>query len=491
MRDLNLRLYRDTRDVYGKSESSPAESPYQMTRAEADKFPDLRTHGGRLVLRASNAWNVNFNSSGNVNNNNKNNTNYARCVRFLNAKNILEEKSVYNAYVDCRRRKRGTANEQEFEKRVSSNLVSLTKELQNGTYKPGKSICFVVKNPKPREVFAADFRDRIVHHLIVRRLEPYWERVFIYDSYACRKGKGTLAAVDRIAHNVRSITENGRTRAYFLQLDVANFFMSINRDILWGLLEKGLEKQFRSNPEEKENVRKILRILVYHNPTESYIDKAKPYEWDLVPPNKSLFHCDRNVGLPIGNLTSQFFANVYLNELDQFVKHVLKAKYYVRYVDDFVIMHERKEQLSEWYEIIKKFLADRLNLRLKKAVKLAGISTGINFLGYVQHVHYRLVRRRVINNFKMKLEKWARKEKAGKFGWSDLCDIRSLLNSYLSHSAKANARRIFNKVLTANKWILKYFDIRGCKVVLKPEFKAEREKQIWDFIKGGQNGEIY
>lgn len=489
MRDLNSRLYRDTGDVCGKSESSPAKSLYRMNRAEADKLPDERTCACGVSC-ASNAWNVNF-SNGNVNNNNKNNTNYVRCVHFLNAKNILENKSIYNAYVDCRRRKRGTANEQEFERKIASNLVTLTKELQSGKYSPGKSICFVVRNPKPREVFAADFRDRIVHHLIVRRLEPYWERVFICDSYACRKGKGTLAAVDRIAHNVRSITENGRKRAYFLQLDVANFFMSINRDILWGLLEKGLEKQFRSNPEEKENIRKILRILVFHNPTESYIDKAKPYEWDLVPPNKSLFHCGRNVGLPIGNLTSQFFANVYLNELDQFVKHVLKAKYYVRYVDDFVIMHERKEQLSEWYEIIKKFLADRLNLRLKKAVKLAGISTGINFLGYVQHVHYRLVRRRVINNFKKKLEKWARKEKAGRFGWSELCDIRSLFNSYLSHSAKANAHRIFNKVLKDNKWIFKYFDFRGCKVVLKPEFKAEREKQIWDFIKGGQNGEIY
>lgn len=463
MRDLNLRLYRDTRDVYGKSESSPAESPYQMTRAEADKFPDLRTHGGRLVLRASNAWNVNFNSSGNVNNNNKNNTNYARCVRFLNAKNILEEKSIHNAYVDCRRRKRGTANEQEFEKRVSSNLVSLTKELQNGTYSPGKSVCFVVKNPKPREVFAADFRDRIVHHLIVRRLEPYWEKVFIFDSYACRKGKGTLAAVDRVAHFIRSITKNGKKRAYFLQLDVANFFMSINRDILWKLLEKGLDRQFREESEEKENIRKLLKILVFHDPTENYINKARPEEWAMVPPQKSLFHSGGR-GLPIGNLTSQFFANVYLNTLDQFVKHTLKARYYVRYVDDFIILHESKEQLSKWLEIIRNFLEERLELKLKKAVKLAPLSCGINFLGYVQHVFYRLVRRRVINNFAQKLEGWRKKAAKRKLDLSELAEVRSLLNSYLSHAAKAKARTIFNKVLNLNKWIWNYFEFQKSKV---------------------------
>ena len=124
---------------------------------------------------------------------------------------FLSPSNIFKAYIDCRKRKRSTVNAQKFERNLCTNIVSLTKSLQSGNYEPGKSICFVVRNPKPREVFAADFKDRIVHHLVVRFLEQHWEKVFIHDSYACRKNKGTLAAVERVAHNMRSITQNGKT----------------------------------------------------------------------------------------------------------------------------------------------------------------------------------------------------------------------------------------------------------------------------------------
>ena len=419
-------------------------------------------------------------------------------------------------------------NAQKFERNLCTNIVSLTKSLQSGNYEPGKSICFVVRNPKPREVFAADFKDRIVHHLVVRFLEQHWEKVFIHDSYACRKNKGTLAAVERVAHNMRSITQNGKKRAYFMQLDVKNFFMSIDKEILWKLLEKGLKKQLgiRKNAENNiqmtifdldsaekeenfEQISKILHTLLFHKPTKDYINKSTKREWSWVPPEKSLFNAAQGKGLPIGNLTSQFFANVYLNELDQFIKHVLKIKYYVRYVDDFVIMHEDKEQLRTWLSKIKKFLAERLQVTLKNEVKVAPLSNGINFLGYVQHIFYRLVRRRVINNFRNKLrdlENIIRVEmrpdashlriprffsgdvsgnvstqntnKISVLSFEALTKLRSVLTSYLAYSSKANSFGIVIKTLHLHQWLKQFFRFFRTKAEILEEFANRRKKLV-------------
>ena len=413
-------------------------------------------------------------------------------------------------------------NAQKFERKLCTNIVSLTKSLQSGNYEPGKSICFVVRNPKPREVFAADFRDRIVHHLLVRFLEQHWEKVFIHDSYACRKNKGTLAAVERLHHNMLSISGNGKKRAYFMQLDVKNFFMSIDREILWKFLEKGLRKQLgiRKNAEncvqmtifdldfsEKEQnfkkISKVLHTLLFHEPTKDYINKSTKREWSWVPPEKSLFNAEKGKGLPIGNLTSQFFANVYLNALDQFIKHVLKIKYYVRYVDDFVIMHEDKEQLRRWLAKIKEFLKETLGLTLKNAVKVAPLCNGINFLGYVQHIFYRLVRRRVVDNFRNKLRWWAVGEPVEPSLISTslndretfqetslqesnkinvLSKLRSVLTSYLAYSSKANSFRIMQKTLSPHKWIDKIFKISGTKAAFSEEITQEQKRMVFGFL---------
>ena len=424
--------------------------------------------------------------------------------------NILSPENIFKAYIDCRKRKRSTVNAQKFERNLCTNIVSLTKSLQSGNYEPGKSICFVVRNPKPREVFAADFKDRIVHHLVVRFLEQHWEKVFIHDSYACRKNKGTLAAVERLHHNMLSISKNGRKRAYFMQLDVKNFFMSIDKEILWKLLEKGLKKQLgiRKNAENSiqmtifdidsaekerdfEQISKILRTLLFHEPTKDYINKSTKREWSWVPPEKSLFNAGDGKGLPIGNLTSQFFANVYLNELDQFIKHVLKIKYYVRYVDDFVIMHEDKEQLRTWLGKIKNFLAEKLKVTLKNEVKVAPLSNGINFLGYVQHIFYRLVRRRVVNNFRNRLKNAAvssfappstsryidipsyRQELGGA-----LSKLRAVLTSYLAYSSKANAFKIVIKTLKPHQWLKQFFRFFRTKAEILEDFVNKRKELV-------------
>ena len=460
--------------------------------------------------------------------------------------NILSPENIFKAYIDCRKRKRSTVNAQKFERNLCTNIVSLTKSLQNGGYTPGKSICFVVRNPKPREVFAADFKDRIVHHLIVRFLEEHWEKVFILDSYACRKNKGTLAAVERVAHNMRSITQNGKKRAYFMQLDVKNFFMSIDKEILWKLLEKGLKKQFGikkntensiqmtifelNSAEKEENfeqISKILHTLLFHEPTKDYINKSTKREWSWVPPEKSLFNAGNGKGLPIGNLTSQFFANVYLNELDQFIKHVLKVRYYVRYVDDFVIMHEDKEQLRRWLAEIKKFLAVKLKVTLKNEVKVVPLSNGINFLGYVQHIFYRLVRRRVVNNFRNKLRELEnpsqsllrqaqqptalpnkgeprsnlplihlaptlgelaakpteRVDGEGNQFFTLLTKLRSVLTSYLAYSSKANSFRIVLKTLKPHQWLKQFFKLYRTKASFVEDITFEHKVLLPTFFR--------
>ena len=243
---------------------------------------------------------------------------------------------IHEAYVDCRRRKRGTANALRFEMSQAEHLLDLEEELNSGSYRPSRSVCFVNLRPKPREIFAADFRDRVVHHLFVREIERHWERVFIHDSYACRPGKGTHAGVDRLEGSVRSITRGGRRRAWFLQFDVHNFFMSIDRRILFDVIDRGLRGQY-GVPKGKlplfcpdlpryRAMHDLARSLIFHDPTSDFTRKSPEATWSNIAAHKSLFNCPEHKGLPIGNLTSQFFGNVYLNALDQFVKHELKAR---------------------------------------------------------------------------------------------------------------------------------------------------------------------
>jgi len=182
----------------------------------------------------NNAWHVNFNN-GNDNNDNKSSAYYVRAVRGGKC-SLLSFSSLYAAYLDCRKRKRGTLNALRFEYRLLVNLFQLAQEIQQGTYQPSRSVCFVTTKPKTREIFAADFRDRIVHHLVVRELEKIYEPKFIYDSYASRPDKGTHAAVRRLQKFMLQATRNRKISAWYLQLDIRSFFMSIDKNILFSLL---------------------------------------------------------------------------------------------------------------------------------------------------------------------------------------------------------------------------------------------------------------
>ena len=304
---------------------------------------------------------------------------------------ILDE--VYQAFLDCRRKKRKTKDYLEFDINREQNLIRLHTELVLGTYNVGKSVHFIVEYPKAREVWAGNFRDRIVHHLLCNRIQDRFLKRFIHDSYSCIIGKGTLYGAQRIFKFVRQITDNFQEKSYYLQFDLSNYFLSINRNILYNLLSKYVK--------EEEN-RWLIRQILFHDPRQNYYSKATKELIQKLPNHKTLFSCDNIHGMPIGNLTSQFFSNVYLNELDQFIKRKLKIKYYGRYVDDFILIHKDIQYLKYCEKKISNFLINNLDLELNnQKTKHNLVDKGIDFVGYIikpGRIHLReKTKRKLIN----------------------------------------------------------------------------------------------
>ncbi|ORL58067.1 RNA-directed DNA polymerase [Pseudomonas putida] len=278
------------------------------------------------------------------------------------------------AYYDCRRHKRNTASARRFEVDMEANLLDLFEELQAGTYRPGRSICFVVTRPKAREVWAAEFRDRIVHHLLYNRIGSGIERTFIADSCACIPGRGTLYAAKRLEAKIRSQAQNWSKPGFYLKCDLANFFVSIDKRVLGKQLAERIDEPWW---------RSLAIQILMHDPRENHDFRSPAHLFNRVPQHKRLVVQPAYLGLPIGNLSSQFFANVYLDALDQFCKHTLKVKRYIRYVDDFVLLHESPQQLNEWLFRIEQFLP-RLGVKLNpKKTILQPIERGVDFVGHV------------------------------------------------------------------------------------------------------------
>ena len=363
------------------------------------------------------------------------------------ANDIFSFGNIYRCYLACRRNKRNTVNALRFEINAEENVLRLEQELQNKTYCPSRSILFASRKPKLREIFAADFRDRVVHHVLVDHLERIYEPVFIHDSYACRKNKGTHAAVIRLQSFLRKASVSDKARAHYLQLDIKDFFTSIDKNILFCLMKKKISNK---------DILWLTGKIIFHDPTKSFILRDSENIVNKIPSNKSLFGKDNLKGLPIGNLTSQFFGNVYLNELDQFIKHALKARFYIRYVDDLVLLSRERDELIRWMKEIEDFLITRLGLKLHpKRRKLQPISNGINFLGYIIRKDYILVRRRVINNLNSHLRHFERLNSI-----NPINALRACLQSYLGHFKWANTYRLMNN-LRKKKIISDYFQICG------------------------------
>lgn len=304
--------------------------------------------------------------------------------------------ALVDAYLDCRRHKRNSASALAFEAHLERNLCELHARLLDGSYRPGRSICFVVTHPKPREVWAADFADRVVHHLLYNHIAPRFHAGFVADSCACIPGRGTLYAAQRLEHQVRSATANWSRPAHYLKLDLANFFVSIDKTILQAQLHaKVTESAWRW----------LADVILMHDP-RCDVDVRSPAELlALVPPHKSLFNAPADRGLPIGNLSSQFFANVFLNDLDQFAKHRLRAPHYVRYVDDFVLIHDSPQWLHGAHDRIAAFLPEQLGVQLNpRKTILQPVERGIDFVGFVIRPWCRTTRPRTVRTALRRIE---------------------------------------------------------------------------------------
>lgn len=365
---------------------------------------------------------------------------------------VFSFKNIYRAYFSCRKNKRNTSNALKFELDWENNLLKLEEELKNKTYYPGPSICFAVNDPTCREIFAADFRDRTIHHLLVNQIETLGEKSFIYDSFACRKNKGMHEAVNRLNSLCHKISSNYRKETFYAQLDISGFFMNIDHYILYEILTKLVEKQ-KFSKKWKDDILWLAGVIIFHKPTDNYTIKGNRKLLKEIPDRKSLFKSLPHKGLPIGNYSSQFFGNLYLNELDQFLKRKLKCRYYLRYVDDFIILGEDREKLIKLSQEINTFLKKELGLELNPTkTKIENIEKGIDFLGYVIRKNYILSRKRVVRKFRKKVKVI---KNINLFNSENPLEVfiseLSSLNSYYGHLNHANAyglrKNTFNKYL--------------------------------------------
>jgi len=307
---------------------------------------------------------------------------------------------LFQAYYDARKNKRNTHSALAFELHYERELFRLCDEIISKRYQPRQSICFIVRKPVKREVFAADFRDRIIHHYIYNQIAPVFENRFINDSYSCRKKKGTHYGIKRVDHFLRSCSENYHRDCYILKIDIKGYFMSIDRSLLYEKVKSRLIKHAACVKGDLHTILYLIRETIFNDPTHGCIMKCSRSEWKDLPESKSLFHAGRNKGLPIGNLTSQLFANIYLDAFDHYVKRDLKIKYYGRYVDDVVIVHSDKSYLKAIVPEIRKNLLETLRLQLHpKKIYLQHYTKGVSFLGAIIKPYRKYVASRTKSNF--------------------------------------------------------------------------------------------
>ncbi len=331
--------------------------------------------------------------------------------------------SYENLFLAYKKAKRGKSKKLyvvEFENDLQNNLMKLQKELIEKTYKPEPIIIVVIRDPKTRKIGKASFRDRVVHHALVNILHPIFDPIFIYDNFASRKKKGHHKALERFDYFIKKVTQNGKrlkgiednnyVQGYALKADISQYFESIDHEILLRIVN------------ERVHDRDILwltkLILEYNTPVKGR-------------------------GMPLGNYTSQFFANVFLNKLDYFVKHTLRAKYYLRYVDDFVILDKNKEKLGRYKRYINDYLHTLgLKLHLTKS-RVIPLHQGVPLLGFRVFYYYRILKESSIKQIKRNLRIWRENYLAG----TEYEIIASRLQGWLAHAEHANTYNFRKKIV--------------------------------------------
>lgn len=387
---------------------------------------------------------------------------------------------MFDAYQDCIRNKRNTSNAREYELDYVENVTRLCDDINDGTYQIGKSIAFVVTFPVYREVFAADFRDRIVHHLVIKELMPYFEKYFIKESFSCMKDKGVLYGVKTMTEYMKECTENYTKDAWILKMDIKSFFMSINKELLANMLDDFIVEHYE-NPKKKWKLRQLCYQIVMHHPELNCEKRGDISLWNKLEPHKSLFNVGYERGLPIGNLTSQIFANFFLTKLDKFIKETLGFKYYGRYVDDFVIICTDKERLKACTNQIVEFAKRELKLTIHPNKRyFQHYTKGVKFIGSVIKPNRIYVLNRTKGTLYYKLVNLFNepsKEKLDKL----IMTVNSYIG-YMKHYNTYNIRKYFLKdsgLLYAWKDLI-IVDNKYEKINRKKKPKKSKVKNIFD-----------
>lgn len=343
---------------------------------------------------------------------------------------ICDYEGLYQSHLEARRGKRYRDDVLLFTDRLEENLIELQNELLWHSYHVGKYRQFYVREPKLRLVMALQYRDRVVQWAIYRQLYPFYDKTFIEDSYACRRGKGTHKAADRLQYWLRQVSRKPG-QWYYLKLDISKYFYRVDHLVLLNILSRRVKDP------------RLLQLL-------SEIINSEDTRFGL-PAGISPDECPEDmwlsdVGMPIGNLTSQLFANIYLNELDQLCKHEFRLHYYIRYMDDVIILSDSKNELAQLKVAIEEFLNDCLHLDLNKKTAIRPVWTGIDFVGFhIWPTHRKLKKqtaRRMIRNVKRICEAIA----AGKMDKEELGRVAASYNGILEHCNSYGLRRKLNEI---------------------------------------------
>ena len=308
---------------------------------------------------------------------------------------VIPFSEFVDAYLDCRRKKRRKISAVDFELNWEKSLYELYEDVRDGTYTIGESVTFITTRPKKREVFAASFRDRIIHHLVCRKIEPLLEDYFIEDTYNCRVGKGTSYGIERLHEKIRQVSNNYTSDCWIARFDMQGFFMSIHKPTLWKMLEAFLNERY--NAPDKEIIMWLTKMIVLHSPEDNCVRKMPKSMWDGLPDNKSLFTNGKDYGLPIGNLSSQMFANFYLTEFDKWMSSQFE---YGRYVDDFFVVDTDKKKILDAIPHMREQLAKVEVVLHHDKIYIQHYTKGMKFIGGVSKMKRLYAGNRTIDNFK-------------------------------------------------------------------------------------------
>lgn len=363
----------------------------------------------------------------------------------MNAMYNISLESLFEAYWDCRKNKSRTVSASEFEIHYEENLIELHKEIVEGTYTQRPSITFVITKPDYREIFAANFRDRIVHHWIRQRIEPLFEQQMISTTFNCRKGKGTLAAQKYAAQAIRKVSDNYTRDCYVMKLDIKGFFMSIDRRRICDKVSRFVADRYHED--DAQTLLFLLRKVLLNAPENNCTRRGDLSLWRHIKPHKSLFTNGEGKGLPIGDLVVQMAANLLLDDADHFIAETLGITM-ARYVDDMILISESKQTLLNAVPMIREFMYLSAGVTLHpNKFYLQHYTKGVKFIGAVIKQGRTYISNRTVTNAFASIRKFNHR------GRINQEELTASVNSYLGimrHHATHNIRRRLVKAIQPN-----------------------------------------